>query len=143
LNELAKAIQSAPRGWTKESLWHAYQLADADKVHGSGTRTAADLVSLVRFALEQEPVLAPFAETVHARFAVWLAGQERLGVTFTPEQTQWLIWIRDHIAQSLSIASDHFDLTPFNEHGGLGRAYTLFGERLNPLLSELTLALAA
>jgi hypothetical protein len=51
-------------------------------------------VALVRFALEQQPVLAPFADTVRERFAEWL--KRRSGVppletrrdgasTFTPE----------------------------------------------------------
>ncbi|MXZ29304.1 MAG: hypothetical protein F4Z22_00380, partial [Acidimicrobiia bacterium] len=32
---------------------------------------------------------------------------------------------------------------PFSEHGGLGRARQLFGTDLDPLLIELTQALAA
>ena len=32
----------------------------------------ADLVALVRFALEQHPILKPFAESVHERFEQWL-----------------------------------------------------------------------
>ncbi len=32
---------------------------------------------------------------------------------------------------------------PFAEHGGLGKAYKLFGDELDPLLDELTEALAA
>jgi len=34
-----------------------------------------------------------------------------------------------------------FDDIPFSQEGGLGRAYDLFGERLNPLLEELNKAL--
>lgn len=143
LKELAAAIQAPPRGWTTDSLWHAYQLAEQDRVRVTKARTTTDLVSLVRFALEQEPVLAPFAESVHARFAEWLAGQEAAGVVFTPEQRQWLEMIRDHVAGSLSVTPQHFDLVPFSEHGGLGRAFVVFGDRLNPLLEELSEALTA
>ena len=112
-------------------------------MRGVGKRTAADLVSLVRFALEEEPILAPFSEAVNARFSVWRSAQEASGVVFSPEQVQWLEMIRDHVAASLAVAPEHFDYVPFSEHGGLGRAYTLFGERLNPLLAELSEVLVA
>ena len=143
LKQLAEAIKNPPHGWTSESLWTAYAIAEADKVRGVGKRTAADLVSLVRFALEEEPILAPFSEAVNARFGVWRAAQEAAGVVFSPEQVQWLEMIRDHVSASLTVAPEHFDYVPFSEHGGLGRAYTLFGERLNPLLAELSEVLVA
>ncbi len=71
LKELADDAPSARRvGWTPDGLWQAYQMIERTKVRGRGAaRPAADLVSLVRFALQQEPVLAPFAETVNDRFA--------------------------------------------------------------------------
>ncbi len=50
---------------------------------------------------------------------------------------------REHIATSLSIEPDDFDAVPFNQHGGLGKAYQLFGEQLPKLLNELNEVLAA
>jgi type I restriction enzyme, R subunit len=50
---------------------------------------------------------------------------------------------RDHIATSLSIEPDDLDLSPFNQHGGLGKAHQLFGEQLPDLLDELNEVLAA
>jgi type I restriction enzyme R subunit len=38
--------------------------------------TFADLVALVRFALEQQPVLKPFSETVYERFDAWLKAKQ-------------------------------------------------------------------
>ena len=35
----------------------------------------------------------------------------------------------DHIATSLAIDRDDLDEVPFNQIGGLGRAYELFGEQ--------------
>ena len=55
-------------------------------MRGSGRRVVTDLVSLVRFALEQETILAPFRETVQDRFARWLSEQEAAGRTFTAPQ---------------------------------------------------------
>ena len=63
--------------------------------------------------------------------------------TFTPAQLAWLERIRDHVAASLAISAEDFDYTPFVEHGGIGKAYELFGDELTPLLDELNEALAA
>ena len=51
--------------------------------------------------------------------------------------------MRDHVAQSLEIDIDDFDLTPFVEHGGVGKAAQVFGKELRPLLAELNEVLAA
>jgi type I restriction enzyme R subunit len=72
-----------------------------------------------------------------------MASQETDGRTFSAEQRRWLEDIRDHIAGSVSIELDAFDLAPFNQQGGLARAYALFGEELPKILEALNLALAA
>ena len=143
LKELAAAINLPPRSWTPEALWHAYETLGKSKVKGHGGAMITDLVSLVRFALEQETILAPFAETVEDRFAVWSASQKASGRTFTPEQTKWLEMIRDHVAASLAIQAGDFELTPFDHEGGLGKAYQVFGDGLPTLLEELNGVLAA
>lgn len=143
LKELAQVIQQPPRAWTPEKLWLAYEALEKDKVRGHGGRAVTDLVSLVRFALEQETLLRPFGETVEDRFAAWLSGQEAAGRSFTSEQRQWLEMIRDFVAASLTIEPDDFELPPFTQQGGLGKAYEVFGDSLTPLLQELTGALVA
>jgi type I restriction enzyme R subunit len=143
IKELAKAIGRPPRRWTPEKLWRAYELLDQSKVRGSGGRMLTDIVSLVRYALQQNDHLVPFRDQVEARFTAWLAAQEQQGTTFTLEQTQWLTWMKENIAAEMGIAPDSFDYTPFVEHGGLGKAHQVFGERLSPLMDELTEALAA
>lgn len=85
-------------------------------------------------------MLKPFADSVNERFEQWLSTK---GTTFTPDQLAWLKLIRDHIATSLSIELDDLDYTPFNQEGGLGKAYRLFGDQLQKLLEELNEALAA
>jgi type I restriction enzyme, R subunit len=142
LKELAQLIGRPPHHWTPDALWTAYETLEKSRVRGSGRRMVTDLVSLVRFALEQETILAPFAETVQDRFARWLSAQESAGRTFTPEQREWLEMIRDHIAASLTVDADDFEYVPFSERGGLGKAYALFGDRLTPLLDELNEVLA-
>lgn len=143
IKQLAIAIGRPPRQWTPEGLWQAYQTLDKSKVRGSGGRMLTDIVSLVRFALEQDATLVPYKEQVDARFADWLASQNRAGRTFTSEQLMWLGLIKEHVASSLAIGPDDFDYAPFIQHGGLGKAFSVFGEQFNPLLKELTDALAA
>lgn len=141
LKELEKKLREQHAAWTEDNLWNAFAATAPDKVKGrTQAGRFADLVSLVRFALEQQPVLKPFADSVNERFEQWLSTK---GTTFTPDQLAWLRLIRDHIATSLSIELDDLDYTPFNQEGGLGKAHQLFGDELPKLLEELNEALAA
>jgi type I restriction enzyme R subunit len=117
-------------------LWEAYESLDRSRVHGSGRRVLTDLVSLVRFALEQENELVPYTETVNQRFAGWLAQQAQQSRTFTPEQLEWLERIRDVIASSLTVTINDLEESPFAERGGIGGAYAVFNGQLEPLLDE-------
>jgi type I restriction enzyme R subunit len=143
IKELAKTIERPPRQWTPEKLWRAYEVLDQSKVRGSGGRMLTDIVSLVRYTLCQDEELVPFRDQVETRFVSWLSAQEHQGVTFTPDQLQWLTWMKENIASELGIGSNSFDFTPFVEHGGIGKAVQVFGERLAPLMDELVEALAA
>jgi type I restriction enzyme R subunit len=144
IKALAAAIQTPPRSWTPELLWRAYQILERDKVRGaSAGRLLTDIVSLVRFALHQRDELVPFEDQVQDRFQAWLAQQKNRGRQFTGDQVHWLEMIRDHVATSLEITMDDFELTPFTEEGGLGRAGQVFGPELRPLLAELNEALVA
>ncbi|MBI4556718.1 MAG: DEAD/DEAH box helicase family protein [Candidatus Hydrogenedentes bacterium] len=143
IRELANVIEKPPRQWTPDALWRAYERIDRSKVFGSGRRVLTDLVSLVGYTLGLETVLRPFSVSVKERFETWIKQQETLGRKFTAEQREWLGLIRDHVATSLAIGTDDFELSPFNQKGGLGRAHQLFGSELPKLLDELNEALAA
>jgi len=144
LKELEKKLRDNHAAWTEDNLWNAFAAAKPGKVKGrSQVGRFADLVSLVRFALEQQPVLEPFAESVTTRFNEWLMDKAKAGVKFDSEHLAWLNLIRDHIATSLSIEQDDFDYAPFSQRGGLGKAHQLFGEQLPKLLDELNTVLAA
>lgn len=138
------AIGAPPRRWTADTLWHAYETLERDRVRGAGARRLlTDVVSLVRFALRQDNTLAPFKERVDANFAVWLAQQASRGRRFTGDQMRWLELIRDHVVASFQVEIDDLDSVPFNQLGGAGRAYQMFGDQLQPLLDELNEVLAA
>ena len=143
IKELANAIGRPPHRWTPEQLWQAYETLDRSKVRGSPGRVLTNMVSLVRYALHQDDALVPFPDVVCERFEVWMGQQESDGRLFTVDQRAWLERIRDHIAAALAITVDDFEAVPFVQHGGLGKAYELFGDDLSPLLDELTEVLAA
>jgi type I restriction enzyme R subunit len=168
LKELEEKLKNEYGPEPVTRLWHAFELggatlprshspadgasAPASPSHSAGatllrsrsqSHRFADLVPLVRFALEQEPLLEPFSESVHQRFENWLAKKSAAGLTFDPDQRAWLELIRDHIATSLSMETDDFEYAPFSQRGGLGKAHQLFGAELPKIVEELNEVLAA
>ena len=144
IKKLAEMIQAPPRSWTPERLWRAYETLEKDKVRGAASgRLLTDIVSLVRFTLHQEDELSPYAVKVAVRFDHWIAEQRNKGRSFNEEQLWWLTQIRDHVAQSLELELEDFDLTPFVEKGGLGGARKVFGGELGSLVKELNEVLSA
>jgi hypothetical protein len=124
-----------------EKLWTAFEKSGTAGSPGalrSQTRRFTDLVSLVRVALEQEPVLQPFEEHVRNRFSEWIEAKRREAITFTGDQMTWLERMRDYIIASGSVEREHLEADNV-----LGPVYHAFGERLWPLMDELNLALAA
>lgn len=144
IKQLADAIKKPPYQLTPDLLWQAYEQLEKSKVRRAGPqKLLTDIISLVRFAIGDSELLEPFSEIVTKRFEHWLSLQEKTGRTFTPEQTEWLNMIKDHIATSLSIEMGDFELAPFYEKGGAIRAYKLFGQELDRDLEELNEVLAA
>ncbi|MBI2889467.1 MAG: DEAD/DEAH box helicase family protein [Nitrospirae bacterium] len=144
LKDLERKLRENHAAWTEDRLWDAFAAVEPTKVRGrSQAGRFADLVSLVHFSLAHQPVLEPFAESVHARFKTWVLAKISNGTSFSDEQLAWLELIRDHIATSLSIEPQDFDYSPFSQRGGLGKAHRLFGESFPKLLDELNEALAA
>jgi type I restriction enzyme R subunit len=45
--------------------------------------------------------------------------------------------IKDHIASSVIIEMDDFENVPFNQKGGMVKAYQLFGQELYSILQNL------
>ncbi|OGB47213.1 MAG: type III restriction endonuclease subunit R [Burkholderiales bacterium RIFCSPLOWO2_12_FULL_65_40] len=142
---LADALHAPPLNIDEGALWQAYATLRKDKVKGATQRRLlTDLVSLVRFAMQQTNELVPFPERVQANFKAWLAQHQQTDNTsFTPEQQHWLEMIRDHIAANLGIEIDDFEYAPFNAQGGLGKVHQLFGAELPKVIEELNRELAA
>ena len=143
VKELAAAIQKPPLSVNPIRLWQAYQAVEPEAVKGSGGKQLVDVIALVRHAIDPNQPLCPIGVTVEERFQQWIEEQQAAGATFTSEQMQWLVAIRDHVASSLSIDQDDFEYAPFSQFGGLGKAYELFGDKLPEILDELNVRLAA
>jgi type I restriction enzyme R subunit len=86
--------------------------------------------------------LVPYREELRERYRQWLKDRNAES-TFTPEQSEWLDRMAEHIATSLTIAPEDFEVGWFGQQGSLGHAYALFGKRLKPLMTELNERLAA
>ncbi len=138
IKQLAEAIKKPPYLLNTDLLWNAYERLGKSKVRKVGPKKLlTDIISLIRFATGQEQVLEPFSESVRVNFEGWLGKQERLGRKFTKEQIEWLSMIKDHIATSVSIGMDDFELSPFHEKGGAVKIYQLFGIDIQNILGEL------
>jgi type I restriction enzyme R subunit len=103
----------------------------------------ADIISLVRFQLGQTTELNTFSVDVARRFQQWTFEKQRGPLKFSSEQMVWLHMLRDHIAASMSVTTDHLDLSPFDSKGGLGRFYELFGDAYESVLEEMNYTLLA
>ena len=145
VDELHERLSKPPLMLTTERLWSAYARVQAAQVKGaSGKRRLTDLVSLVRFALGLEAELQPFADQVDRRFQTWIFRHNaQRGTAFTPEQTEWLRLMKDHIASSCSIARSDFDYAGLADKGGLQKVWQVFGAELDGLMAEMNEELVA
>jgi type I restriction enzyme R subunit len=143
LRELADQIARPPRAWTVDLIWRAYEALDSEHVHKADRHTATDLITLVRFSLNQQNELIPYATGVEERYANWLARQAQAGVNFTDAQRWWLDRIKDTIIQSASITLDDLDLAPFTDRGGIDGLGRDLGPNARSIITNLTETLAA
>jgi type I restriction enzyme R subunit len=150
LRELRDAVARPPLSSTAPQLWRSFEAVEAQQLREDGVHSGqrpgdslADLVQLVRHAIEPENRLAPYAKQVRLNFAMWMMEKEKSGVKFTADQEEWLTRMAEHIATSLAIDPEDFQTGWFGQHGSLGRAHALFGSNLEKLIAELNERLAA
>jgi type I restriction enzyme R subunit len=102
------------------------------------------LVSLIRRACGIDSELMPFDKTIDDNFKNWIfkqnAGKHN---RFTTEQMDWLRDLKNHVVNSYHIEVEDLDYTPFDEKGGRGKMFQLFGAEMNAIINELNEALAA
>lgn len=145
IEDLHEHLSKPPLMLTTERLWSAYARVQSSAVKGADRkRHLTDLVSLVRFAMEMESELKPFADEVDKRFQAWIFRHNaQRGTAFTAEQTEWLRLMKDHVASSCSISRDDFDYAELADKGGLQKAWGLFGKELDIVMREMNEELVA
>jgi type I restriction enzyme R subunit len=142
VKELYAALQGA--NLPTEKLWIAYSIRDASTVREkSVVNQLIDIISLVRFQLGQTTELTAFSSDVARRFQSWTFEKQKGALKFTDEQMDWLRMLRDHIAASIMVTTEHLELSPFDSRGGLGKFYELFGDEYESILDEINHALIA
>lgn len=119
LIDLRKRLASSPEKFTEENLRRAYQ------------NELADIVSIIRHAANGEPLLS-------AEERIDLAlNRVKEGKKFTPQQEEWLQYIRDHLVRNLVVERPDFIYIPFSRHGGWASANEVFQGKLESLLEEI------
>lgn len=124
------------------NLWRAYHFLKRDKVQNvkSPEKLLTNVVQLVRFAIGQDEKLEDFSSVANSKFELWKGRQLKRGVKFTEEQQIWLEEIKNYI-----IANAYMELNEIQDamqdKGGIIRAKQVFGEQLQPILEDLSMAL--
>ncbi|WP_127845313.1 type I restriction endonuclease subunit R [Psychroflexus aestuariivivens] len=124
-------------------VWDAYsQLEEVKSKQPKDELTA--LVSLIRRACGIDSNLVAFDKTIDENFKNWIfkqnAGKHN---RFDKEQMQWLRMIKDHIVSSYHLELEDLDYTPFDNQGGRGKMYQLFGNEMDNVINELNEVLVA
>ena len=139
---MAKLRKDHPR-LAPLSVWRAYAHLDDYKGENPVNELTA-LVALIRRVCGLDKTLTRHSDRVRRNFQDWILERHAgAGEKFSEEQMAWLRMIRDHLATSLTIERDDLDLAPFDSHGGLGRMYLLFGDKMDDVMTEMNEALAA
>ena len=123
-------------------VWEAYN--QLETVNGNSPKNELTaLVSLVRRVCRIDEQLTPYNKIVDHNFQAWVFGKQAGALKFSEEQMTWLRMLKDHVASSFHVEMDDLDYTPFDDKGGRGGMYQLFGDQMGEILDELNEALAA
>lgn len=123
-------------------IWHAYKLIEQDKVKNTTdpAKLLTNLVQLVRFAIGADKVLEDFSSVANSRFELWKGRQIKRGIEFTQEQKELLTIIKDYIVANAYVNADDMQ-DALSDKGGIFKARQVFGQNLDSILDDLSLAL--
>lgn len=146
--EALSILFSNPRKWNTKALKEIRELLkknsfDEEQVRKayelSGHKSMVDIISMLKNADNETNPLLTAEERVNRAIESLTKGH-----VFTPEQLQWLGYIREHLIINLAIEKENFDLVPVLErHGGLKKAREIFGNKLDTIIEEINYNLAA
>lgn len=123
-------------------IWHAYKLIEQDKVKNTKdpAKLLTNLVQLVRFAIGKDDTLEDFSSVANSRFELWKGRQIKRGVEFSQEQKELLTIIKDYIVANAYVSADDMQ-DALSDKGGIFKARQAFGQELDSILDDLSLAL--
>lgn len=123
-------------------IWHAYKLIEQDKVKNTKdpAKLLTNLVQLVRFAIGKDDTLEDFSSVANSRFELWKGRQIKRGVEFSQEQKELLTIIKDYIVANAYVNADDMQ-DALSDKGGIFKARQVFGQELDSILDDLSLAL--
>lgn len=123
-------------------IWHAYKLIEQDKVKNTKdpAKLLTNLVQLVRFAIGKDDTLEDFSSVANSRFELWKGRQIKRGIEFSQEQKELLTIIKDYIVANAYVNADDMQ-DALSDKGGIFKARQAFGQELDSILDDLSLAL--
>ncbi len=128
MDELKRTLNQ--NGFEPEKLQRAHR--------AKGFKALADVISIVKHASTEQSPLLTAEERVNLAMDKFIATHK-----FTIEQIQLLSLVREHLAKTLTMDEEDFDLTPLLQmRGGKAKARKVFGE-LQTIVAQLNAAVAA
>lgn len=123
-------------------IWHAYKLIEQDKVKNTKdpAKLLTNLVQLVRFAIGKDDTLEDFSSVANSRFELWKGRQIKRGIKFSQEQKELLTIIKDYIVANAYVNAEDMQ-DALSDKGGIFKARQAFGQNLDSILDDLSLAL--
>ena len=146
--EALRILLDKPEGWSTDALkalrmelkkahFPEEKLREAHQI--AGHKALADIISMVKTAADENKPLLTAEERVR-RAIVDVAGE----LTLTPEQEQWIGYIKASLIENLTIEKDDFEYIPaLSDRGGWSKANRVFGGMLESLLGQFNFAIAA
>lgn len=138
--EAISIVLNKPKGWNtkalkelRTSLAHQPERFTEDNLRRAYKYPLADIISMVKHAAKDEPLLS-------AKERVDLAMVKVMGTKqFTDKQEQWLEVIKLHLVENLTIDEQDFDEMPIflNLGGSFKRINEDFNNKLLPFIHEL------
>jgi len=102
-------------------------------------KSLADIISMVKHAAKEAEPIFNAEERVTQAMQKFMAGK-----SFDEEQQKWLVFIKEHLIQNLSLEIEDFEYAPvFERNGGLGKAKKVFGNELESIVHEINYRIAA
>lgn len=115
LEELLEEMRMADAQYTIDTLWRNYSILSPEKCQRLDVKgtVVADVIQLVKYAMQKEQELKRFNGVARQRFELWLGRKKKAGVEFSEEQRRLLGRIAELIADHLT-----YELADIREHDG-------------------------